>query len=445
MIRIIKKKIHNLTSDKKFSEIFTGSVWALSARLISTALGLSFSIIVARFYGAEMVGIIAVINSFLMLVTIFTVLGTPTSILRLVPEHLAKYSPTSAFKVYRKTQYLVIAASIVSAIVFFFGANLIADKVFSKPYLAYYFSLASVFMIFKSMMMLNTSAVRGLRLIKLFAVMQFLPQTFNLLFLIIIGLIWPSRDIPVYAIMFGFVMTGIIGWFIMEIAFKKMMTPGDTVHALSSPRILSVSLPMLMTATMMFFISQTGVLMLGMFRTEAEVGYYSIAVKLANLTTFVLQAVNSMAAPKFSELFYTDKMNELFYVAKKSSKLIFATTTPIMFCFLIFGKPILNMLYGHNFTVAYLALILLVIGQFVNSISGATGMFMNMTGNQKVLRNIMSVAAVINIGLNLLLIPRLGINGSAISAMISLSFWNIAILVYIKIKFGRTTGYFPFL
>jgi O-antigen/teichoic acid export membrane protein len=38
---------------------------------------------------------------------------------------------------------------------------------------------------------------------------------------------------------------------------------------------------MLMTAAMSFIIGQTGVIMLGMSRSEAEVGYYAIAVKLA--------------------------------------------------------------------------------------------------------------------------------------------------------------------
>jgi len=37
----------------------------------------------------------------------------------------------------------------------------------------------------------------------------------------------------------------------------------------------------------------------------------------------------------------------------------------------------------------------------------------------------------------------LGITGAAISAMISVSFWNIVTLVYMKKKFGQTTGYLP--
>ncbi len=95
--------------------------------------------------------------------------------------------------------------------------------------------------------------------------------------------------------------------------------------------------------------------------------------------------------------------------------------------------------------MAYLPLVLLVIGQFVHSISGATGLFMNMTGHQNVFRNIVFIAAVSNIGINLLLTPRYGIYGAAIAAMVTLTGWNIATLVFMKRKFGKTTGYFPVL
>ena len=126
---------------------------------------------------------------------------------------------------------------------------------------------------------------------------------------------------------------------------------------------------------MQFFIGQTGVLLLGIFRTETEVGYYAIAVKLATLTAFILQAVNSMAGPKFSELYHARKMDELFYVARKSSKLIFGTTIPVLIILFAFGKIVLSLLFGQEFQVAYVALTFLVAGQFVNSISGCADNF----------------------------------------------------------------------
>ena len=441
--RILKQKLRNLISDQRFSEILTGSAWVLSARVAATVIGLVVNIIVARFYGAKVVGIVAVIQSFLILTSIFTVLGTKTSLLRLIPEHLVKYSPTSAFKVYRKAQWMVITVSLMTSTLFFLSANSIANNVFSKPHLSFYFAIAAIFVVFKSLTEMNTQAIRALRLIRTFAFMQLLPQGSNLLLLVSIGILWPFRDVPVYALLGGLTVTGLSGCIIMNYAFRKKINPDDHVQPMSGSKILSISLPMLMTNTMTFVIGQTGVILLGIFRSEAEVGYYAIAVKLATLTSFVLNAVNSMAGPKFSELFHTNKMDELFYLAKKSAKLIFWTTSPILLVFAILGKPVLHSVFGQDFEVAYPAMVLLVLGQFVHSISGATGIFMNMTGNQVIFRNIVFAAAVANVGINFLLIPHFGILGAATAAMISMMTWNITALGYIKMKFGRTTGYFP--
>lgn len=293
-------------------------------------------------------------------------------------------------------------------------------------------------------MLLNTSAVRGLRLIRGFVVMQILPQGLNLILLILLGAFWPSDIVPVYALLGGFGMTGIIGWLVMEF-FKKQLQPNESVHPLPISKIFSISLPMLMTSTMSLVIGQAGVLMLGIFKTEAEVGLYAMAVKLATLTAFILYAVNSMAGPKFSELFHSNRMEELFYVAKKSAKLIFWSTVPILAGLVLLGKQVLHIAFGSEFAVAYPALVLLVLGQFANSISGATGLFMNMTGNQNIIRNIMFIVVFINLGLNWFLIPIYGILGAAISAMVSIAGWNMAALIYIKVKFGRSIGYFPLL
>jgi O-antigen/teichoic acid export membrane protein len=273
--------------------------------------------------------------------------------------------------------------------------------------------------------------------------MQVLPLALNLLVLVCLGLFVPVQDAPVYAMLVGTAITGVVGWFVMESAFRKKMQRMDKVQPMATREILSLSLPMLMTATMTFIMGQTGIVLLGMYRSETEVGYYAIAVKLATLTAFVLNAINVMVGPKFSELFHSGKMDELFHVAKKSSKLIFFTTTPVLLGLIIFGKQLLGIAFGAEFTVAYPAMLLLIAGQFFNSISGSTAYFMNMTGNQNVFRNIVVVAALINVILNILLTPYYGIYGAGFAAMTSSIVWNAAVLVFLKLKFGKTTGFFP--
>lgn len=443
MFNIINRKLKSVIADKKFSEIFTGSVWSLGASVLSTGFSMITSIIVARFYGADIMGVVAMLTSFISLTTIFTILGTNTSILRLIPEHMVKYSPTSAFRVFRKTQYFVVVVSSVTGGALFLSSDLISKIIFSKPHLSFLFALASVFVVFLSVMDLNTQTLRGLRLIRIFALMQLLPAVCKFLILIIITLFLYNQYNPVYSQFAAYVLTALIGFGVVMVEFKRRMKPVDIVLDMPMKDIMALSVPMLMTSTMAFAIGQTGVLLLGVFRSEAEVGYYSMAVRLATLTTFVLYAINTMAAPKFSELYHSGNNDELFYVAQKSAKLIFWATLPILLGLIIFGKLILILLFGSEFAVAYKSMVILLVGQFINAISGSTGYFLNMTGRQNVFRNIMLAAAIITFGFSFALIPSFGIVGAAVSGMVSLAFWNVVALLYIKKHYGIFIGYLP--
>ena len=415
----------------------------MGARVLGTGLALVLSVVVSRVYGAAAMGVLAVMSSFLGLATIFTVLGTNTSILRLIPEQQVKYSTTSAFRLYRKTQYFVILVSFVTSTGLFLAARRIAETVFGKPHLAPYLALAALFILFNSIMHLNTQAVRGLKLIRLFAFMQLVPTSSNLLILLALPIFLVSPDNPVYAMLSSLAVTGILGWVIMEMAFRERMQPGDVVHAVSLRKILSISVPMLLTATMSFIIGHTATIIIAMFRPDADVGYFSIAVKLATLTSFALGAINSMAGPKFSELFHSGNMDELFHVAQRSAKLVFWTTVPILIFLAVLGRPFLIVFYGDDFAAAYPSLLWIVGGQFVNSACGCTSMFMNMTGNERIYARIILLSAAMNIALSFWLVPRLGIVGAAFSNMVSVSFLNLSTLIYAKVQYGRTTGYFP--
>lgn len=440
----VRSKLRNLFSDRGFSEILTGSVYTIVARIAATGLGFVTTMLVARYYGAETLGVLAVITSFLTLTTVFTLLGTSTSILRLIPEHIANYSTASAFQVYRKTQYLVLALSVLVGCALYLLSGVIAEQVFSKPELAFFFALAAIFVAFKSLMQLNTEAVRALRLIKTFAFMQILPGLAMILLLVAGMLFVTDGNLPVYAQLAAWALTALAGIWIMDRSFKKRSNSTAAVHSMPLGSLLRLSLPMLLSATMTIVIAQTGVIILGIFHNEAQVGYYFLAVKLSTITILILTAINSMAAPKFSELFHTGQTDEVFRVAKKATRLIFWATVPILLGLIVLGKPVIGLAFGPDFTAAYVPMVFLLCGQFVNAISGSTGIFMNMTGHQGAFRNIMAISAALNLTLNFALIPNYGPLGAAVAAAITVAFWNIVTLLYIKGLYGRTIGYFPF-
>ena len=444
MFSYFTKKIKELTKDKNFSEILAGSVLSLSGRIVAACFGLVSNIIIARFYGAESLGIFALVNSFLMFTALFTLSGTGTSILKLIPEHIAKYSIESAFYIYRKIHCFILFFSACIGLFLFFASDIIAKHIFLKPQLSFYLALAACFVVFKSLADFNTQAIRGLRLINTYAFMQILPSFVMIASILTLTMFSTHIGNPVYAQLTTFFVVALVGGIIMNRSFKNKINNSGNVEIVPFKEIFCLSLPMLMTGSMHFFIGQTGIILLGIFRPESDVGLYSAAVKLATLTSFVLQAVNSMVAPKFSELFHKQKIDDLFQIAKKSAKLIFWSTFPVLVILLLAGKSILALLFSTEFVTAYPALIILVIGQFVNSISGSTGLFMNMTGHQNTYSKIIFFSTLLNFVLNFVLIPKFGIIGSAVANAISLVSWNFGLIYFIKTKFGKTVGYLPF-
>jgi len=108
----------------------------------------------------------------------------------------------------------------------------------------------------------------------------------------------------------------------------------------------------------------------------------------------------------------------------------------------VFSEFVLD-IFGNEFEIGKNTLIILAIGQFINAVSGSVGFLLNMTGKQRIFKNIFLIAVIINVVLNFILIPKYGMVGAAIATMISVAVWNIVSVVYIKLEFNIRTFYLP--
>ena len=221
------------------------------------------------------------------------------------------------------------------------------------------------------------------------------------------------------------------------IVFKTIRT-GNFLRFVNSNKMLKQSIPMMMSSSVLLLMSWADSLMIGGFIGEYEVGIYNVAVKVALLTSFTLTAVNSISAPKISEAYNNDKMLEFKKIVIQTTKTIFFSSIPIIIVIFIFPEFILNF-FGKDFVVAKSALLILAFSQVINAMSGSVGIILNMTGKEKVFRNVLTAALLINISLNLFLIPIYGIEGAAIASASSLIFWNLYSVFYVYKHYGVLT------
>ena len=202
--------------------------------------------------------------------------------------------------------------------------------------------------------------------------------------------------------------------------------------------MLSMSLPLLFVAVVSVITSNSNLIMLGWLGNIRDVGLYSVAARLAMLMSFFLMISNTAISPKLASLFADGKIKEMNKMVKSvtGGLIIIALFSLIIF---IVGGHLLLSFWGHEFKNAYLILVILSIGQFVNVSTGCAGMILIMCGFEKIHSYISFGVVVLNLILNYFLIKEFGAIGAATATAITIGSENIIKVIYAKKKVGVLT------
>ena len=153
----------------------------------------------------------------------------------------------------------------------------------------------------------------------------------------------------------------------------------------SIKELFELSSPMLLSNSMAYLLNWSSVLILGIYLVPSEVGYFSVAMKVSMVTSIFLYSVNSIVAPKLSEYYATNDFKILKVILKASSLILIRFS--YIFYNHLFSDSILEF-FGSEFYVAKNILIILTVGQFLNSICGSVGYILQMTGKQKLFKTL---------------------------------------------------------
>ena len=187
---------------------------------------------------------------------------------------------------------------------------------------------------------------------------------------------------------------------------------------------------------------QTDILMLGVFRDEADVGIYKVVVSGAVLALFGLQIVNQVIGPQIATYFARGDLGQLQRIATIGSVISTCATFPVVIIFVFWGDLVLELIFGEGYVAGYIPLAILAVGQMLNAMFGSVGMLMNMTGHERHSARWLMISTLANVLLNILLIPKFGLVGAAIATSISIFIWNCAFWRMAISKLGVDGSFF---
>ncbi|MDH3628764.1 MAG: flippase [Acidobacteriota bacterium] len=181
--------------------------------------------------------------------------------------------------------------------------------------------------------------------------------------------------------------------------------------------------------------AQTDLLMLGPLRGKSVAGVYAIAVYLSTLVPFFLYAFNAAVAPQVSNLWERRDLGALQKTMTRSVRIVSVLTIGPVVLLILLREPILSFV-GAEYLAAARPLTILVVGQMVNVLMGSVGVLLIMTGHERDAAIGFGVGALLNITLNIVLIPRFGMLGAAVATASSTILWNIALVLRARRRLG---------
>lgn len=410
-------------------EIRTSGVGYLSVRVSSGILTLTALVLLTSTLGAAEYGRYSYAISVIALIVTFSQLGLPTLILR---ETAQAFQLTQWAKVGGLTRWsmrvaiLIAFASSVSVYFYtLFDTDIEVKDVVDTV------SLPIIALLLPPVIVALNNRVAILRGLQRVVVATILQRNVSILFVVIGVLIFLfifnfaklSADQILYLELLGFLIALCLAFVYVRFRATELY---QQKHNLMYDRKywISAATPLALIVGLRTLNTNIDILLLGWFVPASEVGIYKIALRVATVTLLGQEFVIMVLSAHFAKLYAKGDIDVLATLTRQAARLsvVIAITTLVGFFFL--GSWILGQLFGSEFEAARTYLLIISAGYTCSVGLGAVSTILNMTGHEKRTAKGASIAAVVNVGLNLVLIPPYGATGAATATVISLLVLN---------------------
>lgn len=185
--------------------------------------------------------------------------------------------------------------------------------------------------------------------------------------------------------------------------------------------------PML-TVILMEINYKVDIIMLDRFCVSTtDIGIYSLGVMLAQKIWIITDALKDILLSKLAKGRTVDEVS-------KVTRISLFITILIIIGVICFGKPLIVLLYGKEYSGSYLVTLIIMAGVLGMVFYKMVYSYNVVNGHKNINLILLGIAALLNIIVNIVAIPHLGSLGAALASLVSYSICGIAFLMYFCIK-----------
>jgi O-antigen/teichoic acid export membrane protein len=400
--------------------------------VLNTAATLVTTVLLARLLGVTDYGVFAFVIATVTLLAVPAIVGFDRLLVRDVAVYSEQRNYALARGLVRRAAQLVLVISVSIALVSAVVAWFASGGEVSAALLAFWVGVAALPVL--ALLRVAQSALMGLGHVVLGQSGELLIRPVAFLVLLLVAFVATGGVLDATAAIALHVLSLVVACAAL-IVLLRSRTPPSMTSASAQFRtrdwaMAALSLGFLSGAAIVN--TQTGVVLLGALAGPESAGLYSVAQRGAVLVAFPLAAVGTAIAPMAARLWTSHEREHLQRLVTASARWALLGCLPIAAGFILFGQQILGFFFGSDFAAAAPALSILTVGQVVNTATGSASVLLVMTGNQRLAALGITFGAILNIGVTVLLIPSLDVDGAAIAATASLIVSNLLLVLLLR-------------
>ncbi|MBF6057939.1 flippase [Thiomicrorhabdus heinhorstiae] len=415
-------------------ELLGKGIWTLVVRSLGAGLLFLSTLIFARFLGTEDFGLYSLALTIVTIMAVFTRVGLDNVLLKQVAAHLPDKPHVSSGYVFSSLK-LTFYVGVFFTILIVVTSDLFAEYVFNKPEFSLPLRLFALSIFPMSIVFVMGEAFKGYgHPIFATALQSVLPPSVTL---VIVGYLWfidfLSLNLVIVSVVAGFLVSCIYfiyRWF-LKIRFEQL----ERIRFVS---LIQEGWPMLLISSGALVMAWSDVVILGIFSTSEEVGIYSAASRTVLVTSLILIAINSLTAPRYARFYKENNLQAIADLAHISSVILLAVVLLPTIVLFFFPEWVMGW-FGSGYVSGSEMLMILAVGQMINVAFGSVGYLLSMTGKETKMRDIMLIAALINIVLSVLLVQKYDALGVSIATTVSVILWNTWAMIEVKRHLGFWT------
>jgi len=396
------------------------TVGVMAIHALFMGLGFSVSMMLARLLGMQEFGLYSLAVSLLGLLVVPATFGFPQVLVREIAAYRVKGEWGLIRGLLRFAWRASLLASLSIALLGELVLWLLANR-FSGEVVRV-LALAFVALPFWALLQLYGASLRGFERILAGQWVSMVMRPLGVLVLVVVTWLFAGglRDASL-ALGLEILAAGVALMFAIYLLRSQVRrsVPSDAVRA--NPTVWVPSALYLAFLELLNLIPKhAGVLMLGWMRSAEEAGLYRVAFQTASFISFGLIAVNTVIAPTLAQLYAVGDRSKLRKVMIFASAVATVFALPFALLFNIKGTWFLRLAFGEAFTASATALVIIVGGRLIDTITGPLTILLVMSGYENKATLSFGIGSAIYLISSTVLIQFLGINGAAVAFTMAL-------------------------